>query len=266
VQWFEKLKGRITYEEWVAWLRRFGERVLASPAPNNELGTRLVLLGEQMLSVASLQEIGDAAYDIGRQLLGREMGAAVWEYEGPDSEATEFAPPLVLPDQTGEPTEPDAAGLEAITLDELFARMQEDSNLLQVIAQQLGLETNDPQVVIQSVINQLNEANQAATDQAEVLFNQAVGQHQAGDLEGSIASYDQALQIRPDLYQAWFNRGNALFNLGRFEDAIASYDKTLEFNPDIHDAWFNRGNALSNLGRLEEASASFNKAKEIETN
>jgi tetratricopeptide (TPR) repeat protein len=264
LQWFERLKGRITYAEWVAWLRRFGERVLASPAPNNELATRLVLLGEMMLSVRAIQEIGEVAYDIGRQLLSRETGGTVWEYQGPDADATDFTLPFVSPDQAGEPTQPEETEMEAITLDELLVRMQQDPNLLQVIAQQFGLETNDPQIIIQEVINQLTAANQAATEDAETWFSQAIQEHQAGDLEQAIASYDKVIEIRPEAFQAWFNRGNVLVQLGRFEEAIASFDKSLELQPNLHEAWDHRGDALSSLGRFEEASASYAKAKEIE--
>ncbi len=264
LRWFEGLKGRTTEAEWVAWLRRFGERVLASSAPNHELAVRLVQLGEITQSISSLREIGEVAYDIGRQLLLRESNAVVWEYEGPDAYATAPSPSLVPPDQGGEPTNQEAPPVEPITLDELFARLQQDANLVQLVAQQLGLETSDPQVIIQEVINQLNTANQAAINQAETWFNQAVQQDEAGDFEGAIASYDKALEITPDLNEVWFNRGNALSKLGRLEEAIASYDKAIEINPNFHEAWHNRGNALSSLGRLEEASTSYNKAKEIQ--
>jgi len=84
-----------------------------------------------------------------------------------------------------------------------------------------------------------------------------------GRLKDAIASYDKALEFKPDLYEAWYNRGNALGNLGRLEDAIASYDKALEIKPDLYEAWFNRGLALNDLGRLEDAIASFDKALEI---
>ena len=140
------------------------------------------------------------------------------------------------------------------------------SKVIQVIAQQFGLETNDPQIIIQEVINQLTVANQVATEEAEIWFNQAIEQHQAGDLERAIASYDKVIEIRPEAYQAWFNRGNVLVQLGRFEEAIASFDKTLEFQPNLHEAWDHRGDALSSLGRFDEASASYAKAKELETN
>ena len=269
VRWFEQIKGRVTYAEWVGWLRRFGERVLASPAPNNELATRLVLLGEQLLSVPSLQDIGGVAYDIGRQLLIREPGGVIFEYEGPDADGTVSPPPVMPPEQLEEQeveTSPEEPELVPITLDELLVRMQQDPNLLQLIAQQLGLETNDPQVIIQEVMNQLYTAAQTATNEATTWFNQGNQQHEVGDFEAAIASYDQALALRADLYEVWFNRGNALSNLGRYEEAIASYDKVLEIRPDVQEAWHNRGNALSSLGRLDEANASFEKAKEIQSN
>jgi tetratricopeptide (TPR) repeat protein len=266
VRWFEGLKGRTTYADWVAWLRRFGEGVLASPAGNQELAVRLVQLAEMTRTVPSLREVGAVAYDIGSQLLNREPsgGGVVWEYDGPDAAPTAPAPPLAPRYQEGEQTEQDAAPTETITIDELLVRLQQDANLAQVVAQQFGLDTTDPQVIIQEVINQLSTANQASLEQATTWFHQGIEQDQSGNFEESLASYDKALEIRPDLIELWFNRGNALFNLGRFEEALASYDQVIEINPNIHEVWYNRGNALLNLGRSEEASASFNKAEEIQ--
>jgi tetratricopeptide (TPR) repeat protein len=266
LRWFEQLKGRITYAQWVAWLRRFGERVLASSAPNDELARRLVLLGEMTFSIPSLQEIGEVAYDIGSQLLSREPSGVIWEYDGPDADRASAPPPLAPPYQGEEQNQQEAAEVETITLDELFMRLQQDPSLLQLISQQLGIETNDPQVIIQEVINQLNATNQTTIDEAVSWFNQGNQQNEAGDFEGAIASYDRALEIKPDLYEAWFNQGNAFSNLGQFEEALISYDKVIEINPDLHEAWHNRANALRNLGRLDEARASLDKAQEIKGN
>jgi hypothetical protein len=172
LRWFEGLQGRVSEADWVAWLQRFGERVLASPAPNNELGMRLVLLGDQILgdqtqSIPSLEEIGNVAYDIGRQLLHRDVGATIWEYEGPDAFATASSLNNSSLDQEDELTNQGDAAVETITLDELLVRLQQDPNLLQMIAQQLGIETNDPQAIIQELINQFNATNQSANDEAE---------------------------------------------------------------------------------------------------
>lgn len=266
VHWFESLKGRITYTQWVGWLDRFGARVLASSLPNHELALRLLRLSEMLQSARSLEEIGEVTYHIGQQLLNREPSGSgtIWDYEGPDADATASSLPSTPASPGEQSTQQEAASLETITLDELFARLQQDTNLAQLVAQQFGLETTDPEVIIQEVINQFNSANHAAMEQAGDWFNLGVQQDQSGDFAGAIASYNQALEIRADLYEVWFNRGNALSNLGQLEEAIASYDKAIEFNPDFQEAWHNRGNALSMLGRLEEAKASFDKAKELQ--
>ncbi|MFB2980264.1 hypothetical protein [Microseira sp. BLCC-F43] len=62
VQGFLILKN-ITAAELVAWLQRFGERLLASDAANSELAMRMVQLGE--LDVGELSKV---AGDVGRRL------------------------------------------------------------------------------------------------------------------------------------------------------------------------------------------------------
>jgi hypothetical protein len=150
-RWFEGLQGRITEADWVAWLRRFGERVLASAAPNDELAMRLVHLADQVHSIPSLHELGNVAYQIGSQLLNR----------------TQPFPDVASLEPEGEQTDEDTSGTETITLDELLVRLQQDPNLLQVVAQQLGIETNEPQVIIEELLNQFSAAAQPANDEAE---------------------------------------------------------------------------------------------------
>jgi tetratricopeptide (TPR) repeat protein len=277
IRWFEGMKGRTPLSEWTAWLRRYGERVLASTALNNELATRLVQLGEKILPVKSLQEIGEVAYSVGTQLLDRNPKEPIWEFDGldapllDDAEVTLDADGNALPYQEEnallseeELESQQAAPTEMITLDELFSRLQADPMLVQMIAQQVGIETTDPQVVIEAVVNQFNAANEAAINEAGVFFNQGVAQDEAGDCEGAIASYEKALEIQPNLYEVWFNKGNVLSKIGRFEEAVQAYDKVIEIQPDIHEVWHNRGNALSNLGRWEESNTSYEKARELQ--
>lgn len=166
-RWFEGLQGRITEADWIAWLRRFGERVLASAAPNDELGVRLVHLADQVQSVPSLQELGNVAYQIGSQLLNRDAGGSIWEYEGPDGLTTSPFPDFASLESEAEQNGQDNPGTETITLDELLIRLQQDPNLLQLIAQQLGIETNEPQVIIQELLNQFSAAGQPTSDEAE---------------------------------------------------------------------------------------------------
>lgn len=148
IKWLKNIEHRISSERWLEWLKRFGERLLASPAPNNELAARMVQLGELKIG-----EVGDFASEIGMQLLARNPGEPVWEYDGPDAE------PMTSAIQQ--------EAVQSITLDELFATLQQDDNLRHLIAQQLEIETDDPQAIIQALINQFNAAEQSTTDETE---------------------------------------------------------------------------------------------------
>jgi len=46
LKFFDQLQERGKAKPWVGWLERFGEKVLASPAPNLPLATRMMRFGE----------------------------------------------------------------------------------------------------------------------------------------------------------------------------------------------------------------------------
>jgi hypothetical protein len=151
-KWLNKIEHRIPTKQWLEWLQRFGERLQASRTPNNELAARLVQLGE--LDVGA---VGDLAYEIGMQVLTRNQGEPIWEYDGPDAERASIAVPLTssipeLADTGGNLPEGE---YQTVTLDELFLILQQDENLRQQVAQQLGIETDDPQVIVDTLVNQL---------------------------------------------------------------------------------------------------------------
>ena len=79
LKFFDALEHRTTQEQWLAWLRRFGDRLLASSVPNNEVAARMVQLGE-----IGCGEIGVMAYDIGMQLLTRQDPTdQTWDLDSP---------------------------------------------------------------------------------------------------------------------------------------------------------------------------------------
>jgi hypothetical protein len=174
-KWLHNIEHRISTDRWVEWLRRFGSRLVAAPTPNNELASRMVQLGE-----LGVGEVGDIAYDIGMQMLTRNQGEPVWEYEGPDAQPPAIAPQPTQPHPVEEVEEIQEAGNEVvlgefpegeyqtITLDELLVMLQQDETLRQQIAEQMGIQTDDPQMIIQVLLNQFQAANQSTTDQTEI--------------------------------------------------------------------------------------------------
>ncbi|MHC5599049.1 MAG: hypothetical protein ACYTXC_24420 [Nostoc sp.] len=161
-KWLHNIEHRISTEDWVEWLGRLGDRLLASPTPNNEMAARLVQLGE-----LGIPEVGDVAYSIGMQLLTRNQGEPIWEYEGPDAVSKTLPPEPTTPilESADASENPPEGEYQTVTLEELFVMLQEDENLRQQIAQQLAVETDDPQVLVQALISQLSD--QSTTEQTE---------------------------------------------------------------------------------------------------
>ncbi|MDY6899837.1 MAG: hypothetical protein SWZ49_17415 [Cyanobacteriota bacterium] len=159
-KWLLNIEHRVPEERWVEWLNKFGDKLLAAPNPNNELASRLVQLGEM-----GIGEVSNVAYDIGMRLLTRNQAEPIWEYAGPDAAIESAELPqasaqktesLVQEEQSGlAPSDTEEEGeYQTITLEELMDLMQDDVNLRAQIAEQLGIETDDPEVIIQALVNQ----------------------------------------------------------------------------------------------------------------
>ena len=257
-KFFDELGKRGNPQLWQEWLKRFGERLLASPTSNDELAQRMVRFSEVTRSLSSLESLGTLANNIGTQLLSRDNSEAIWEDDGPDAGVSLQAAQASL-----------EKNQDNDAISELVVKLQEDPNLLATVAQQLGVQTSDPRDVIRTMVNQLGiavENLEYHTDSsAEIWANLGLEQAKAGDLVGAVESWEQALALKPDYHQVWYNRGKALVQLEKWLEAIASHDKALEIKPDDYLAWNNRGEALRKLGRLKQAIASCDKALEIKS-
>jgi len=150
-KWLHNLEHRVSTEHWLEWLNRFGERLLASSKPHNELAARLVQLGE-----LDVGEISHLSYDIGMKVLTRSPGEPIWEYDGPDAVQNHPSTPTNTEENSPE------GEYKTVTLDELLMMLQQDETLCQQVAQQLGMEVDNPELIIQALVNQYDEANESS--------------------------------------------------------------------------------------------------------
>jgi tetratricopeptide (TPR) repeat protein len=263
LKFFDQLQERGKTKPWVSWLERFGEKVLASPAPNLPLAAQMMRFGELAQSFPKLEPIGHQAYLIGRQLYARETAEnEVWEYSGPDVELTD------IDSLEFSAEEPNGQQVNTYTVEELTAQLQTDTSLAASLADQLGLDSPDANTIITALMKQFGEVeedlnNQPLPETADGWLDRGLQQANIGDLDGAIASWDEALIMEPDLAEAWQHRGGALGNLGRLEEAIASFEKVLLLNPENQQAWFSRGLVLEAMGKIEEAISCYQKILEL---
>ncbi|NJL01235.1 MAG: hypothetical protein HC910_11995 [Spirulinaceae cyanobacterium SM2_1_0] len=143
-QFFDHTRDRAKISHWLDWLQRYGERLTTAATPDPELAKRLEQLAAQVQRTPHLVEFGASAQAIAQQLRTRQTTGVVWEYDGPDSIFSRGTPqePLTTPGQPG---------VETLTLDELFERLQIDPELRRRIAAQVGVESDDPLVIVQAL-------------------------------------------------------------------------------------------------------------------
>jgi hypothetical protein len=194
IGFFNKIRHRVRKSDWLEWLDRFGSNLLDSPAPNYELAGRMVQLGQ-----LDCGDIGDKAAEYGSRLLNFHQEELpmdllpIIEFDSPmgeyydDEEPIEtgyldlnengqraygevpsalFADAPPMPESPSiEPDADPAMETREITLEEFAEMLAKDPTLVAELATQFGVETTDPQVIVNAVIAQMQ------TQQGEELIS-----------------------------------------------------------------------------------------------
>ncbi len=183
IGFFNKIRSRVRKSEWLEWLDRFGQNLLDSPVPNYELAGRM-----SQLSQLDCGEVGDLAGEYAARLLDRQAEEypmeflPIMEFSSNESElltidslneydrVNDYAevPPELLIDRNPPPPQPQrsfqsqaeedpSTETREITLEEFAAMLQKDPSLVAELAEQFGIETNDPEVIVSAVIAQMQQ-------------------------------------------------------------------------------------------------------------
>ncbi len=177
IGFFNKIRQRVRKSEWLEWLERFGQNLLAAPVANYELAGRMVQLGQ-----LDCGEIGDLAGEYGARLLDRQAEEyplellPIMEFSDSETELVEARnlnfdevpmellidnDPLFAERSAGAayPPEPEQLGSDTreITLEEFSAMLYKDPGLVAELADQFQIDTTDPQVIINAVVAQMQQ-------------------------------------------------------------------------------------------------------------
>jgi tetratricopeptide (TPR) repeat protein len=106
----------------------------------------------------------------------------------------------------------------------------------------------------------------AQPDATEQFLQQAIGLHQAGDINGAIAAYQKYLAARPESFMALSNLGAAYAHVARYEDAVAQYRHALKLQPGNVRIELNLSLAYYKTGRKSLAAVEAEKVHRAEPN
>jgi tetratricopeptide (TPR) repeat protein len=295
LKYLQRMENRISVERWINWLLDFGERLLTSPVPNNQLAERMIQLGE-----LGIGTIGELSYDIGIRLLTRNLSESYWDNDESVTETTtatvltpvgedlprrlkhysennryqqtETTPRPIPPNPQEEEDssyeeevvfEYTETGIEHTTPVSQFGEGQQDwvEYSLQTAASESEVEDDALASLQPDVVGALDELL-VKLEQSTSLAQQVASGLVVQSPESQVATYSQSLQHLTPLERAhaWFYQGLQQAKSGDLSGAIASYDKALEINPNSHEYWFNRGLTLFYLGDFPEAITSYDQA------
>ena len=195
IGFFNKIRHRVRKSDWLEWLDRFGSNLLDSPAPNYELAGRMVQLGQLDCGDIGdkAAEYGSRLLNFHQEELPMDL-LPIIEFDSPmgeyldddddrfdDEEPIETgyvgltengqtrygevpsellieAPPMPESSRSSriEPAVEDPAmETREITLEEFAEMLAKDPTLVAELAQQFGVETTDPQIIVNAVMAQM---------------------------------------------------------------------------------------------------------------
>jgi tetratricopeptide (TPR) repeat protein len=109
-----------------------------------------------------------------------------------------------------------------------------------------------------SLFAQNAEMDKAAAE----AYNNGNKSLKAGDFQGALASYDEALKTSQD-YRIYYQRGITLKKMRKYDDAINSFRKSTESNPQFDIAYNGLGSTYFITGDYQAAVDAFKKFAEL---
>ncbi|MBP0016201.1 MAG: tetratricopeptide repeat protein [Cyanobacteria bacterium SBLK] len=231
-------------EGFIAWLRRFGEK-LSEESLRGELGERLRHLERSDIGVVS-----------------REAGKIIrkWEETGrvdrEDNETREQAADVTfLPDSSQHS--------EDLTV---IGPINTKVNIVELLEPINQKSPDERKQLWQHNLEFANRILESDPRQTFALSLRGYILGQIGRYKEAIADYNKIIKINPESEDAYNNRGLTLKEIGKYEEVIRDYNTAIKINPKSEDAYKNRGLLLGQMERYEEAFADYNTALKIQPN
>jgi serine/threonine protein kinase len=100
---------------------------------------------------------------------------------------------------------------------------------------------------------------------AQEWFDQGFAKKEAGNNQGAIDDYSQAIALKPDYAEAYHNRGLSRSALDDNRGAIDDYNQALKYQPNYPEAYHNRGVSREALGDNRSALEDYSQAIKLKS-
>ena len=290
LKYLQRMEPRITVDRWLDWLSTYGDKLLASPAPNHELAQRMVQLGE-----LGIGEVGNLSHDIGIQLLWRNMnqdhergqepqdldipiptqeeldspgqellrqfGEELWTYQDVDAITDQSVSQLIeelltnsSPGSTGKSLSQNTAKEKSKTVSEShsddYTIQKPPQNVEEVFLDPLDLH-KESLIAIQPQLASTLDELMVRLEQSTNLVEQL-----ASDLairDGQIVGQPRSEIFVPHQAETLFSQGLQQAKSGNLLAALALYERASQLQPQVYEYWLHQGLVLFHLHRFTEA-------------
>lgn len=217
------------------------------------LGVSYVAIDDYQAGVDAYNKAIDLNYDIANSYYQR--GSAYYLMENYDAALTDYQQTIAL-----NPNDADAY----LWMGEIYYKRQQYALAQESFQRHVDVVDIPDDLAVQRLDEittlLLNEPNLTADD----YFNQGMDAFNAGDYQGAIEAYTQAIRLDPNDAASYNNRGTSYFNLRQYEQARMDYAAAIAVNPDYALAYYNRGNVNYVLENDEDAVDDLNRAIELD--
>ncbi len=116
-----------------------------------------------------------------------------------------------------------------------------------------------------SIFNDSIEKNAGHTESMEFYFMRGNTKVEAGDLQGAIQDYSDAISINSGYAEAYTNRGVAYFQSGDMKSAIRDLNSSITLNPKRIKPYQDRAAVEATMGNFESALKDFDHVLSIDS-
>jgi len=100
--------------------------------------------------------------------------------------------------------------------------------------------------------------------QLDEVYERALDQMEAGQLEQALSLLEDVIDERPDFAEAWNNKGAIYLVTGNYPEAERCLEEALRIKPEYPKAQANLGSVYLKQGKTEKAIIAFKDALEID--